>query len=380
MSNNAFSNNTWAVATYLTDETTDITLINNTSAGAAPNGFGRNGFGIWGSIAGNNTFTGQNNFPFILWEDVTINEGAALSFTPGTTVKFNDFYDGFVIAGSLNAIGTETDSIVFTALADDFHGGDSNGDGDATSPAPNQWSTIEYQPGSSGALNYCFVGYGGGEYSANIHANDNDVNIENSTVVQSSERGIYVADASPNIQFNNIINNTTDGVYTISGALPILQNNNIMDNGTGVYNADPNVDVDARNNWWGDITGPHHQDLNPSGIGNSVSDHVLFQPWLESPVGVIIAVNELPDDILVDQIFPNPINTSSHLNYFVKKSSRVSIGVCDLWGRKILTLIDAYQTPGEYSVTIDGSQLARGMYFLYYKNGNKLETQKFTKK
>ncbi len=37
--------------------------------------------------------------------------------------------------------------------------------------------------------------------------------------------------------------------------------------------------LDARDNWWGDATGPQHPTLNPGGLGNDVSDHVLFEPY-----------------------------------------------------------------------------------------------------
>jgi hypothetical protein len=38
--------------------------------------------------------------------------------------------------------------------------------------------------------------------------------------------------------------------------------------------------LDARYNWWGDATGPYHPTLNPTGLGNKVSDNVSFAPWL----------------------------------------------------------------------------------------------------
>jgi parallel beta-helix repeat protein len=37
--------------------------------------------------------------------------------------------------------------------------------------------------------------------------------------------------------------------------------------------------ADARNVYWGDPTGPYHLTLNPSGLGNPVSDNVNFIPW-----------------------------------------------------------------------------------------------------
>jgi len=37
---------------------------------------------------------------------------------------------------------------------------------------------------------------------------------------------------------------------------------------------------DALDNYWGDPTGPYHGTLNPGGLGNAVSDNVLFEPWI----------------------------------------------------------------------------------------------------
>ncbi len=38
--------------------------------------------------------------------------------------------------------------------------------------------------------------------------------------------------------------------------------------------------IDARGSWWGDATGPYHPLTNPFGLGDTASDHVLFDPWL----------------------------------------------------------------------------------------------------
>lgn len=41
---------------------------------------------------------------------------------------------------------------------------------------------------------------------------------------------------------------------------------------------------DARSNWWGAASGPFHATQNPSGTGDEVSDHVLFEPWMGAAV------------------------------------------------------------------------------------------------
>ena len=46
----------------------------------------------------------------------------------------------------------------------------------------------------------------------------------------------------------------------------------------GIRNYSPAV-LNAINNYWGDATGPYHPDLNPSGLGNGVSNNVDFIPF-----------------------------------------------------------------------------------------------------
>ena len=79
--------------------------------------------------------------------------------------------------------------------------------------------------------------------------------------VHSNTYGFVFWNANPLVHHNNIYNNTKYGIYrTPSGTL------------TGA--------LDARFNWWGNATGPYHPTLNPSGLGDNVSDNVLFEPWL----------------------------------------------------------------------------------------------------
>jgi hypothetical protein len=41
---------------------------------------------------------------------------------------------------------------------------------------------------------------------------------------------------------------------------------------------------DATDNWWGGATGPFHPTLNPTGLGNEVSDNILFDPFRDGNV------------------------------------------------------------------------------------------------
>ena len=60
-------------------------------------------------------------------------------------------------------------------------------------------------------------------------------------------------------------------IYAIDG-------NSFVGNTTYAVVNQTSTDLDCSGNWWGNITGPQHR-ANPLGLGNSVSDHVIYLPY-----------------------------------------------------------------------------------------------------
>ena len=93
----------------------------------------------------------------------------------------------------------------------------------------------------------------------------------------------------------------------------------------------------------------------------------------------IDAVNEDtpgPTTFELCQNYPNPFNPSTTISYRLSAVSRVDITVYDLLGRKVKTLVDARQTPGEHSVTFDSRGLASGVYFYRLSAGSYVTVKK----
>jgi hypothetical protein len=112
------------------------------------------------------------------------------------------------------------------------------------------------------------------------------------------------------IKYNNITNNDV-GVWARFGAnlSNSVNYNSIYNNAIyGLQNDESTTIVDAIKNYWGDISGPYHPIDNPSGLGDAVTDNVLFIPWNEydgysMPPEVIYDVgapNELDGEIITD--------------------------------------------------------------------------------
>ncbi|MEZ4833990.1 MAG: hypothetical protein R2873_18745 [Caldilineaceae bacterium] len=69
-----------------------------------------NGLQVDGTITGTVTWDGDNAFPFLVNGDLTVNEGAQLTLTPGTVMKFRNSTDELWVNGTLiaDASGTGT--------------------------------------------------------------------------------------------------------------------------------------------------------------------------------------------------------------------------------------------------------------------------------
>ena len=114
----------------------------------------------------------------------------------------------------------------------------------------------------------------------------------NATVVPGSV-GLELSYSSGNIITGNTIENNDIGVdirKRIYGGNTIqdnlIFNNNLFgmrfhDFEGGALTPVNNEVVDATLNWWGDPTGPFHPVNNTCGLGNAVSDYILFSPWYD---------------------------------------------------------------------------------------------------
>ncbi|MCP3882680.1 MAG: hypothetical protein GY701_30440, partial [Sulfitobacter sp.] len=170
---------------------------------------------------------------------LTISSGATLTILPGVVVKFAAQRYLNISAGALYAVGTVSKPIVFTAYTDDSVGGDSNGDGSATSPVRGYWDRILFSDGTLDGvtrLEHVQVRYGGSSNNGNVHVNRANIAILNSEIRDSSHVGIYSYNASPRIEGNRIADNNSIGIHMpYHGAAQILDNTVENNAGHGIY-------------------------------------------------------------------------------------------------------------------------------------------------
>jgi parallel beta-helix repeat protein len=187
-----------------------------------------------GPVSGTWTEAGS---PYLVQGEITIQTGTTLNIEAGVEVNFQGHYK-FIINGYLEALGTEADSILFTAA----------------NPTTG-WHSLRFiNAQDSSHLSYCVIKYGKATGSGDdavgggIQCTNSNPVIMHSSIrlnyAQSYEGGISVLYSSnPTIAYCDISNNSAEvegGIGCYNNCSPIIDNCTITNNvavlaGGGIY-------------------------------------------------------------------------------------------------------------------------------------------------
>jgi hypothetical protein len=271
-------------------------------------------------------FAGIENIPHV-FQNYTVGTGARLTISPGIVAKFME--NGYLrIQNGLLAVGGNTpdSTIVFTSDRDDFYGGDTYGDGDANQPSLEYWYGIYFYNEAideNCILKNCILKNGSYYYYSNYSGNRGAITLDN---------------ASPTIQ-NCLFRDDWFGIVSLNTSLPKITNCDFIGteptDGYGILNMTSSNTVTAQNCWWNSNTGPRHSS-NPNGLGERVSDYVVFIPFATQ-----LAKPVLGDVSLNGKI--SPYDASLILQHTVSNIvlTATQQGVADVSGNGSITSYDA---------------------------------------
>lgn len=111
--------------------------------------------------------TWDGTFLHRITADLTIPSGLTLAIDPGAVIKI-DLGKSIIVnsGGTLAANGTTAQPVIFTSIRDDSAGGDSNWDGNSTTPAIGDWYRIRINGGTA-SFNHAQIRYGAGTDTTN---------------------------------------------------------------------------------------------------------------------------------------------------------------------------------------------------------------------
>lgn len=95
---------------------------------------------------------------------------ATLQIEAGTVIKFHSSKGPYLMlgaGGTIIANGTSAKPIIFTSYKDDAHGGDTNGNASATTPAVADWGQVNLNGENGSQFTYCHFLYGGNNTGLN---------------------------------------------------------------------------------------------------------------------------------------------------------------------------------------------------------------------
>lgn len=174
------------------------------------------------------------NIPYTFQNGMTVYAGGRVVIGSGNIIKLADYYSVNVY-GALVAIANPGENIYFTSTKDDNWGGDSNNDGNTTTPAMNNWYGIRFFDTSKDLdcnLTRCKIRYAG-------YYNTGGLNFENAgpTIayceVTNSYSGVNIQNGGSPIISNIILSSCTyPFLYSAEG--------NITLSGTNTYTANTN--------------------------------------------------------------------------------------------------------------------------------------------
>ncbi len=226
---------------------------------------------VSGAIAANTTWTAAAS-PYYVTGSVTVNGGVTLTVEAGTVVKFAQGQALFVSSGAtLLASGSSGQQITFTDYRDDGAGGDTNGDGSATTAVPGGWRGIEVAGGGAASLSYCTVSYAGSSYANVYKTGSGAFSVSNCTVSDSINHGIYLngATAASTISSSTISDNLQNGIFADGASPAAISGNIIWYNGKyGIYAAvaSPSTFSVDSNDFKGNVSAPIGVTAASSGI------------------------------------------------------------------------------------------------------------------
>jgi len=100
------------------------------------------------------------------------------------------------------------------------------------------------------------------------------------------------------------------------------------------------------------------------------SKSIHGSPGRNDNVTVVKESKILPTQFYLSQNYPNPFNSKTIINYKLRITNYVQLGIYNILGQKLAVLVSEKQSAGNYKVEWDASRFSSGVYFYKIETGD----------
>jgi hypothetical protein len=128
--------------------------------------------------------------------------------------------------------------------------------------------------------------------------------------------------------------------------------------------------------YWNFNDGSGNRLSDSTGIGDGTLYNMEESDWItDTPFGNPSDITDLENQIFAN-IYPNPVNETTHISFNVPYYSPVKIEIYDIAGHRVSQVINRSVKAGKYLLKYNASQLNTGIYFCKLSVGDFIITKK----
>lgn len=203
-------------------------------------GNGKNGCYINGTLGGSTArrqfvWAANPAMPY-LFDSPSLSSTDTLVVQAGAVLKAWSSSARILVDGRLFVQGTAALPVWVTSIKDDAHGGDSNGDGAATTPAAGDWLGVSMRNASIGQFAYANFAYGGASGWSTVFTDwgtANSVTWNGGGSFNGAAHGVMLGASTLSVRNASFIGNALDGARASVVSPPVLDS--LMASNNGQY-------------------------------------------------------------------------------------------------------------------------------------------------